>query len=120
MSTGCELEEVEREDGAGLDAGDVAESKRKLLAVLGWVVDDQWTAALTVTASTKLTLTRAELAGSLDLADISTGSNSLQESKSGRCTGNGSTGENLGVDDEGNFGDGGDLVTTGKEESWDR
>ena len=70
MSTGCELEEVEREDGRGLNACDVAESACDLLAVDLGVVDDQGTTALAVAAPTELTLTGAELAGLLDLVDV--------------------------------------------------
>lgn len=119
VATGCELEEVQREDGAGLDTGDVAEGERQLLSVLGWVVDDQWAAALAVAAATELALTGAELAGGLDLGEVCTGTDGVQESDGCGSAGDGGIGEDLGVDDEGNLWDGGDLVTTGKEEGWD-
>ena len=70
MSSWCELQQVEGKDGAGLYTGDVAECKVKFLSVDFWVVDDERATALTVTASTELTLTCAELAGLLDLVDI--------------------------------------------------
>ena len=70
MSTWGELEEVERKDGGRLNTCDVAESAGDLLSIDLRVVDDQRTTALTVTASTKLTLTGSELAGLLDLVKI--------------------------------------------------
>ena len=70
MSTWCELEKIERKDGGSLNTGDVAESTRDLLTVDLGVVDNQRTTALSVTATTELTLTSAELAGGLDLLDI--------------------------------------------------
>lgn len=70
VSTWCELQEVESEHGAGLNTGDVAESKVELLSVDFWVVDDERSTTLTVTASTELTLTSAELPGGLDLVNI--------------------------------------------------
>ena len=70
MSTGGELEEVERENRAGLDTGNVAESTLQLNTIDSGVVDDQWATALSVAATTELTLTSAELAGLLDLVDV--------------------------------------------------
>lgn len=70
VSTRGELEEVQGEDGRGLDTGNVAECANDLLTIDFGVVDDQRTAALAVTAATELTLTSAELAGLLDLLDI--------------------------------------------------
>lgn len=115
----CELEEVQREDGAGLDTGDVAESERELSSVLERAVDDEGSAALAVTAATELTLSGAELAGSLDLGDVGTGSDGAEESDGSSGAGDRGVGEDLGVDHERNLWDGGDLVTAGEEEGWD-
>lgn len=119
VTTWGELEEVEGEDGAGLDTWDVAESSDELLAINGWVVDNQWSTALTVAAATELTLTSAELAGGLDLLDVLGGAYTLEEVDSSGSLGDGGVGEDLRVDNERNFWDLGDLVTTGKEESRD-
>jgi hypothetical protein len=119
VSTRCELEEVQCEDRAGLNTGNVAESTDELVAINLWVVDDQRTTALAVTASTELTLTSAELAGSLDLVNICGSTNGLEETESSGCACNGGAGEDLGFDDERDFWDGCDLVTTGHQESWD-
>ena len=119
MAAGGELEEVEGGDGAGLDAGHVAESGDEALAVDLGVVDDQRSAALAVAATPHLTLTGAELLGALDLLDIGTGTDGLQETESGGGLGIGGTVEGGGVDDKGNLGDGGDLVTAGEEERGD-
>jgi hypothetical protein len=70
MSTWGELEEVQREYGGGLYAGDVAECAREFNTVDFWVVDDEGAATLSVTAATELTLTCAELSGCLDLVNI--------------------------------------------------
>lgn len=115
MATGGELEEVEGEDGRGLDTGDVAEGLDEVLAVGLGVVDNQGSAALAEAAVTELTLTSAHLAGLLDLDEIGTGTDSLEE-------GNGSLGlvqglNGLGLNDEGNLGDVGDTVTAGEEQS---
>jgi hypothetical protein len=118
VTTWGELEEVEGVDGAGLDTGDVAESKSELLAINGWIVDDQWATALAVTTATELTLTCAELAGGLDLGDIGTSTNGVQEGDGSGGAGDGGTSEDLRVDDKWDLWDGGDLVTTGEEEGW--
>jgi hypothetical protein len=112
------LKKVQGENSAGLNTSNVAECASQLLSVNSWVVDNERSTALTVTAATKLTLTGAKLAGCLNLLDIWGCTNSLQETESGGSSGNGSTGEDLGVNNERNFWDGGDLVTTGEEESW--
>jgi hypothetical protein len=119
VTTWGELEEVESVDGASLNTSNVAESKGKLLSVNLWVVDDQWATTLAVAAASQLTLTSTELAGSLDLADLSTGTDGVQETDGSSSAGDGGTSEDLRVDDKRNLWDGGDLVTTGKEESWD-
>lgn len=120
VSTWGELEEVQGEDRGSLNTGNVAESKGKLLAILKWVVDDQWATTLAVTAATELALSSAELAGSLDLGDIGTSTNGLEESDGGSSAGNLGAGENLRVDDEWDLWDGGDLVSASHQEGWDR
>jgi hypothetical protein len=119
VSAGRELEEVQGEDGGGLDAGQVAEGAGDLLAVDFGVVDDQGTAALSVSAATELTLSCAELAGVLHLVDIWGRTDGRQEAESGGGFGDAGTLEHLGVHDEWDFGNGGDLVTAGEEESRD-
>jgi|SRR6266536_3165609 len=118
MSTWCELEEIQSEDRAGLYTSNVAESTYELLAINLWIVDNQRTTALAVTASTELTLTSAELAGSLDLVNICGSADGLEETESSGCACNSGAGEDLGVDDKRDFWDGCDLVTTGHQESW--
>lgn len=117
VTTRSELEEVEGVDGRGLDTGNVAESRDELLAVGLGVVDDQRTAALAVAAATELTLTGTELLRGLDLLDISTGTDSLQEGDGSGGLGDGSVGESGRGNDEGNLGDGGDVVTTSQQQS---
>lgn len=119
VSTWGELEEVQGEDGGSLNTGNVAESKGKLLSINLWVVDDQWATTLAVTAATELTLSGAELAGSLDLGDIGTSTNGVEESDGSGSAGNGGTGENLRVDDQWDLWDGRDLVSAGHQERWD-
>lgn len=119
MATGGELEQVQREDGRGLNTSQVAERLGDLLAVDLGVVDDQGTAALAVAAATELALTGAQLARVLDLLDIGGGTDGLEEGDSGRGAGDGGTLEDLGVDDERDLGDGGDLVAAGEEEGGD-
>jgi len=120
VTTGGELEEVEGEDGGGLNTGDVAEGLDEVLAVGLGVVDDEGTAALAEAAVTELTLTSADLAGLLDLDEIGSGTDSLEEGDGGLGLGQGSTLEDLGVNDEGNLGDVGDTVTAGEEQSGGR
>jgi hypothetical protein len=119
VATWSKLEEVQGEDGAGLDTGDVAESLGELLAIDSWVVDDQWATTLAVTAATELTLTSTELAGVLDLGDLWAGTDGVQETNGSGGLGDSGAGENLGVDDQWDLWDRGDLVTTGEEEGWD-
>ena len=120
MSTWGELEKVQGEDGGSLNTGNVAESKRKLLSIDLWVIDDQWAATLAVTAATELTLSGAELAGSLNLGDIGTSSNRVEESDGSGSAGNGGTSEDLRVDDQWDLWDGRDLVSASHQEGWDR
>lgn len=117
VTTGGELEKVERVHGGSLNTGKVAESSDELLAILIGVVDDEGTTALPVATASELTLTSAELLGLLDLVDISTGTNGPQQSKGSGGLGDGTVSEGGGGNDEGNLRDGGDVVTTGHEES---
>lgn len=119
VTTWGELEEVQGGDGRGLDTRDVAESTNQLATVGLRVVDDQGTAALAVAAVSQLTLTGTQFAGLLDLDDIWAGTDSLQQSDGSRGLDESGTLESLAGDNERDFGDGGDAVTTGKEESWD-
>jgi hypothetical protein len=120
VTTGGELEEVEGEDGGGLNTGDVAEGLDEVLAVGLGVVDNQRSAALAEAAVTELTLTGAHLAGLLDLDEIGSGTNGLEEGDGGLGLGQSSTLEDLGVNDEGNLGDAGNTVTASEEQSGGR
>lgn len=120
VTAGSELEQVEGEDGRGLDTGDVAESLDERLAIDFGVVDDEGSTALAVAAVTHLTLTSTDLAGLLDLHEIGTGTEGLEEGNGGLGLGDGITLEGLGVDNERDLGDVGDAVATGEEESRDR
>jgi hypothetical protein len=119
VAAGSELEKVEGEDGRGLDAGEVAEGASDLGSVDLGVVDDQGAAALAVTAATELSLTRAKLARVLDLLDVGRGADGLQKTGSGGGARDSSAGEDLGVDDQRDLGDVGDLVAAGQEEGGD-
>jgi hypothetical protein len=119
VAAGSELEKVEGEDGRGLDAGEVAEGASDLGSVDLGVVDDQGAAALAVTAATELSLTRAKLARVLDLLDVGRGADGLQKTGSGGGARDGGAGEDLGVDDQRDLGDVGDLVAAGQEEGGD-
>lgn len=115
VATGGELEEVEGEDGRGLDTGDVAEGLDEVLAVGLGVVDNEGSAALAEATVTELTLTGAHLAGLLDLDEIGSGTDSLEEGDGGLGLVQGLN--SLGLNDEGNLGDVGDTVTAGEEQS---
>ena len=119
VTTRGELEEVEGEDGGGLNTGDVAESTDELLAVGLGVVDDKGTAALAEAAVTELTLTGAHLLGLLDLGEVGAGTEGLEEGNGGLGLGESGVLEGLGLNDEGNLGDVGDTVTAGEEQSGD-
>lgn len=119
VTTRGELEQVQGVDVAGLDTGHVAEALDELLAVGGGVVDDQGTAALAVAAATELALTGAELLGVLGLEDIGGGTDGAQELESSGSLGSSSTLEDGGVDNQGDLGDLGDLVTTGQQKRSD-
>lgn len=118
VATGGELEEVEGEDGGCLDTGDVAEGLDEVLAVGLGVVDNQRTAALAEAAVTELTLTGTHLLGLLDLDELVTGTEGLEEGDGGLGLGQ-STTEGLGLNNEGNLGDLGDAVATGEQEGGD-
>jgi hypothetical protein len=119
VATGGELEEVEGEDGRGLDAGDVAEGADEFLAVGLGVVDDEGSTALAEAAVTELTLTGAQLAGLGDLDELLAGTNSLEEGDGGLGLGDGGVLKGLGVDDKGDLGDVADAVAAGEEERGD-
>ncbi len=70
MTTGCELQEVEREHGRSFNAGDVAESADELFAIFVWVIDDQWAASLAVASTSKLSLPGTKFARSVDLVNV--------------------------------------------------
>lgn len=114
-----ELEEVEREHGRGLDAGDVAEGAHELLAVGVGVVDDQWAAALHVAATAEFALAGAELAGFGHFADVWAGTDGFEETEGGGGFADGGALEGFGGDDKGDFWDGRDAVATGLEQSGD-
>lgn len=116
VSTWGELEEVQGVDWGGLDTWDVAESGNELLSILVWVVDDERTTALLVAAVPQLTLTSTELAGSLDLLDIGTSTDGLQESDGSGGLGDSGAGEGSGGNDEWDLWDARDTVATGEEE----
>lgn len=119
VTTGGELQQVQGEHGAGLDTGDVAEAQNELLAVDLRVVDDQGSTALSVTATTQLSLSCTELLGALDLLQIGTGTDGLQETESSRGLGVGGTIESGGVDNERDLRNGHDLVATGEQQRGD-
>lgn len=70
-----------------------------------------------MTAVPELALACAELAGVLDLLDIRTSANSVEESDGGGSLCDGGTGESGGGNDERDLGNVGDAVTAGEEES---
>ena len=117
VTTRSELEEVEGEDGRGLNTGQVAESSDELLAILIGAVDDKRTTALPVAAAPELTLTSAHLPGLLDLLEVRASTDGLEESKGSGGLGNGTVSEGSRGNDERNLRDGGDVVTAGKEKS---
>lgn len=116
VTTGGQLQQVQGVDGRGLDTSQVAEALDELLAVHLGVVDDEGTAALAVAAATELALARAELLGALDLLQVGTGTDGLQETESSGGLGESSAVESSRVDNERDLGDGHDLVAAGEEE----
>jgi hypothetical protein len=115
VTTRGKLEKVEGRDGGGLNTGDVAETLDELLAVNLGVVDNQRTTALAVAAATELALTGTELLGALDLLEIGTGANGLEEGEGGSSASDRAALNESRVDDQGNLRDAHDLVTTGKQ-----
>jgi hypothetical protein len=99
VATGGELEEVQGEDGRGLNTGNVAKSTDKLLAVNLGVVNDEGTTALAEAAVPQLTLTGAHLLGLLDLDEVGAGTESLEQGNGGLGLGNGGILEGLGLND---------------------
>jgi len=68
-----------------------------------------------VAAVSQLTVTGAELARGLDLLDIGTGANGLEEVDGGGGLGDGGAGEGGRGNDKWDLWDGGDAVTAGEE-----
>lgn len=116
MATGGELEEVERVDRRGLDTGNVAESLDELLAILIGVVDDERSTALLVAATPQLALTSTEFARVLGLLNISTGTDSLEQSNGGGSLADGGIGESGRGDDERDLRDSANVVAASHEE----
>lgn len=106
VSTGGELEEVQSPDVDELDTRDVAES---LDDTVVFVVDNERSTALAVTAVAELALASTELAGVRDLDDIGVRAEGFEESDSLLGLGEAL---NSGVDDEGDLLDLLDAVTT--------
>lgn len=115
VTTGGELEEVEGEDGGGLNTGDVAEGTDELLAINLGVVDNQRTAALAEAAVPQLTLTGTHLAGLLDLDKVGTGTDGLEEGNGGLGLGNSGVLEGLGVNDQRDLRNVGNAVTASEQ-----
>ncbi len=115
MATRSKLEQVEREDGAGLDTRDVAERKSGLLAIGLGVVDDERPTTLAVTTTTELTLTGTEFLGCADAGKVWACTDGLQKGDSCRGFGNFAAFESGGRNDERDFRNASNLVTTGKE-----
>lgn len=116
VTTWGELEEVESVDGAGLDTWDVAESADKFLAVLLWLVDDERSTTLLVATTPQLALAGTQLAGVLDLLELRSSTDGVEESDGSRGLLDGTT-EGRGRNDEWDLWDGGDVVTAGEEQS---
>lgn len=76
VTTGSELEEVQRLDGASLDTGNVLESSNDTL-ILG--VDDQRTPSLPVPPVPQLSFTGPDLSRVGDLGDIGVSGDGLEE-----------------------------------------
>ena len=108
-----ELQQVEREDAARLDAGDVAEGLDELLAVGLGLVDDEGPAALLVPAPTKFPFSGAKFAGGGDFGNVGSGADGAEERERFFGLDDGRLVEGAGRDDEGDFGHGGDLVAAG-------
>lgn len=116
VTTRGQLQQVQGVDGGGLHTGNVAETLDELLAIHLGVVDDEGTAALAVAAATELALAGAELLGALDLLQIGTGTDGLEETESSGGLGEGGAVKSSRIDNERDLGDGHDLVTAGEEQ----
>jgi hypothetical protein len=116
VTTRGELEEVQGVDVAGLATGQVAETLDQLSAINSRVVDDQRTTALTVSATSQLTLTGTQLDRLLGLLNVGTSAGSSQDGESSAGLDSSGTLKDGRVDDQGNLGDAGDLVTTGEQQ----
>lgn len=79
VSTGSELEKVQGVNGACLDTGNVAESLGNVLSILLGIVDDERTTTLTVSSTSHLTLTGANLPALAHLLQITTGTDAVEE-----------------------------------------
>lgn len=113
MTTWCKLKQVERKHRVNLDTRDVAESQRSLLAIGLRVEDDERTATLAPATTSYLTLTGSQLLTLLDLGDVGCGTNLCEQLDGGAGLGELEGG---GGDDEWDFWNAGDAVTTGEEE----
>ena len=111
-----ELEQVERVDGAGFHAGDVAEGAAEGSAVFLWLVDDERAAALGVSPASHLSFACTQLAGVLHFLQVWAGADGVEEADGGGGLADGAVAEDGAVDDEGHFGHGGDVVAAGQEE----
>jgi len=103
VSTRSKLQQVEGEDGACFDTWKVSESSSNLNSVGFGVVNDERTTSLAVASASQLTFTSTKLAGGLGFANIVASTNCVQETKSSGRSGDGSTGEDLRIDDKGDF-----------------
>lgn len=114
-----ELKKVERENGGGLNTRNVAESSNKLLAINLWVVDDEGSTALAVSAASQLTLTSTDFAGLLDLDEVSASTDGLEKGNGSLGLGESVTLEGLGVDNKWNLRDVLNTMATSEEKGWD-
>ena len=110
VSSGSELEKVEGSDVASLDSGNVSESSNDTVVL---VVNNERTTSHSVLSSSSLSFTGSDLLGGDDLGDVGVGVHSLEGGDGGLGLGDGLDG---GGDDEGNFGNVLDSVTTGEDE----
>lgn len=113
MTTGRELQEVEREDGGSFHAGYVTERADKFRAVFVGVVDNEGSAALAVTPVAELAFAGTQFAAAVDFVDVRAGADRVEELEGRGGFGDGGGGEGAAGDDKGNFGDGRDLVAAG-------
>lgn len=110
MSSWSELEKVEGSDVASLDSGNVSESSNDTVVL---VVNNERTTSHSVLSSSSLSFTGSDLLGGDDLGDVGVGVHSLEGGDGGLGLGDGLDG---GGDDERDFGNVLDSVTTGEDE----